>query len=99
VFTASTIITLMMEAVHTSQTFVYFTETTWCYIPEGNHLHTCHHENLKRHRAGTVYRIATYNWISKIKNHKRFYTLNVVCNDFSLQFLFVQAASKIMMDI
>jgi hypothetical protein len=30
---------LVMEAVHTSQTLVYFNETTHCYIPEGSHLH------------------------------------------------------------
>jgi hypothetical protein len=32
------IITLMMEAERTSETSVYFKETTWCYIPESCHL-------------------------------------------------------------
>jgi hypothetical protein len=32
-------ITLMKEAVSTSETMVYFNKTTWCYIPEGCHLH------------------------------------------------------------
>jgi hypothetical protein len=32
------IIALMMEAVHTSETSVYFNETTRRYIPEGCHL-------------------------------------------------------------
>jgi len=36
-----------MEAVHTSEMSVYSNETTQRYIPEGFHLHTCHHENLK----------------------------------------------------
>jgi len=38
---------LMMEAVCTSETLVYFNETTQSYIPEGSHLliHSC--ENLK----------------------------------------------------
>jgi hypothetical protein len=33
--TASTI-SLMMEAVHNSETSVYFKETTWRYIPEAS---------------------------------------------------------------
>jgi hypothetical protein len=41
-------IALMMEAVCTSESSVYF-ETTWCYIPEVCHLHTHCHENLKSH--------------------------------------------------
>jgi hypothetical protein len=32
------IIALVMEAVGTSETSVYFNETTQCYIPEGCHL-------------------------------------------------------------
>jgi hypothetical protein len=32
-------IALMMEAVFTSETSIYFYETTWNYIPEGCHLH------------------------------------------------------------
>jgi hypothetical protein len=31
-------VVVMMEAVHTSETLVYFNETTWCYIPEGCNL-------------------------------------------------------------
>jgi hypothetical protein len=31
-------IALMMDAVHTSDTSVYFNEATWCYIPESYHL-------------------------------------------------------------
>jgi hypothetical protein len=42
------VIALMMEAVQTSETLVYF-ETTRCYVPEGCHLHTHCHENLKSH--------------------------------------------------
>jgi hypothetical protein len=34
-------IALMMEAVHTSETSVYLSETTWRYIPEDCHLHYC----------------------------------------------------------
>jgi hypothetical protein len=37
----------VMEAERTSETFIYFNETTWYYVPEGCHLHTCHHHNLK----------------------------------------------------
>jgi hypothetical protein len=38
-----------MEAGHTSETSVYFYETTQCYIPEGSHLHSHQAENLKFH--------------------------------------------------
>jgi hypothetical protein len=31
---------MMMEAVCTSETSVYFNDTTWCYIPEVCHVHT-----------------------------------------------------------
>jgi hypothetical protein len=34
------IIALTMDAVHTSETSVYFNETTWRYIPEESNLHT-----------------------------------------------------------
>jgi hypothetical protein len=30
---------LLMDAVHTSETYVLFTETTWRYISEGCHIH------------------------------------------------------------
>jgi hypothetical protein len=42
-------IALMMEAVHTSETSVFFNETKWCYIQESCHLHTHRCENLKSH--------------------------------------------------
>jgi hypothetical protein len=38
---------LMVEAASTSETSVNFYQTTWHNIPEDNHLHTRHHENLK----------------------------------------------------
>jgi hypothetical protein len=40
-------ITLMMEAVRTSETSVYSNENTWRYIPEGFNHHTGRRENLK----------------------------------------------------
>jgi hypothetical protein len=51
----TSIFSLMMEAVHTSETSVHFNVTTWCYIPEDYKLHTCHRENLKSH-----------NWVFKL---------------------------------
>jgi hypothetical protein len=45
---SDSIITLMMEAEHTSETSVYFKETTWCYIPESCHL-TRRSENRNAH--------------------------------------------------
>jgi cell division protein FtsL len=43
------LIALMMEAVRTSETSVYFKHTTRRYISEGYHLHTSHRDNLKSH--------------------------------------------------
>jgi hypothetical protein len=40
------VISALLEAVHTSETSVYY-ETTWCRILEGWHLHTHRSENLK----------------------------------------------------
>jgi hypothetical protein len=42
-------IALMMEAASTSETLVSFQETTYCNAPEGCHVHTHCHENLKPH--------------------------------------------------
>jgi hypothetical protein len=36
----SIIIALMMQSARTSETSVYFNETTRRYMPEGSHLHT-----------------------------------------------------------
>jgi hypothetical protein len=33
-------VTNLSKAVHTSETLAYSSETTWCYILEGSHLHT-----------------------------------------------------------
>jgi hypothetical protein len=44
-----------MEVVHTSQTAVYSDETIQRYSPEGFHLHTCHHENLKSRTEFSFY--------------------------------------------
>jgi hypothetical protein len=46
-------ITMLMEAVHTSETSVYF-ETNWRYSPESCHLHTCLSENLKSHMTNYI---------------------------------------------
>jgi hypothetical protein len=43
------IITLMMEAVSSSETSPNIYKTTQCYIPEDSHLHIHHHENIKSH--------------------------------------------------
>jgi hypothetical protein len=57
VFTAS-IITQMMEAVRTSETSVCFHETTRPYTPEGCHLRTRRHGNLKSHNAFLVFPVS-----------------------------------------
>jgi hypothetical protein len=49
-------IVLMMEAVRTSETFVYFNETTGRYIPEDSKLHTRRRENLKAHEVSLLAR-------------------------------------------
>jgi hypothetical protein len=40
------IVTLMMEAIHPSETSV-ITRATWCYIPEDSTLHSHRRENLR----------------------------------------------------
>jgi hypothetical protein len=50
-------ITLMMEAVSTSEISVYSNKTTRRYIPEGSRLHIQHRENLKSHA------ILIYFWV------------------------------------
>jgi hypothetical protein len=44
------VITLMMEAICTSQTSVYFNDTTQHYTPEGCNIHTRCQENLESHK-------------------------------------------------
>jgi hypothetical protein len=46
---AASIITLMMEAAHTSEMSIDIQSRTRQYIPEDSELHTCHCENLKSH--------------------------------------------------
>jgi hypothetical protein len=50
-FIIRALIVLMMEAVGMSETSVNFYEATRHSIPEGCHLHTFRHENLKSHKA------------------------------------------------
>jgi hypothetical protein len=45
------VITLMVEAVNSSETSVIIYQTTQCYTTEVSHLHTCYHENLKSHQV------------------------------------------------
>jgi hypothetical protein len=40
-----------MEAVHTSETSVYYYETTWRFVPESCHLHARRCEDLKSHNT------------------------------------------------
>jgi hypothetical protein len=51
VLTATITITLMMEAVSTSETLVNFYETTQHNIPEDSHLHNRCCVNLKSHNT------------------------------------------------
>jgi hypothetical protein len=44
---AVSLIALMMEIAHTSETSVDIYLTTWQYIPEDSELYTRRHENLK----------------------------------------------------
>jgi hypothetical protein len=48
--TSSPIITLMLEAVQTSETSVNSYQSTRHYNPEDGHLHTRSRENLKSHK-------------------------------------------------
>jgi hypothetical protein len=48
-FAGCLFIVLLMEAVQTSETSIYFNKTTRRYIPEGFHHHIHRRENLKSH--------------------------------------------------
>jgi hypothetical protein len=43
-----------MEAVRTSETWVYSNETTQRYIPEGSNHHTRRRKNLKSHKTKVI---------------------------------------------
>jgi hypothetical protein len=45
----ASIIALMMEAIHTSETSVYYNKPIWHNIQELSNLHTRRRENLKSH--------------------------------------------------
>jgi hypothetical protein len=53
-FTRGLLTAMMMEAVCTSETSIYFNKTIHHYIPEGCNLHTHHSYNLKSHANGNV---------------------------------------------
>jgi hypothetical protein len=60
----------MMEAASTSETSVNFYHTTQRNNPEGVHLHTHHHENLKSHKTVvgiSAYEFARVNSVQKLK--------------------------------
>jgi hypothetical protein len=63
VHTAS-IIALMIQIVRTSQTSVYFNETTQRFIPQGYHFQTRHRKNLKTHWSN-VFREVEFKSILK----------------------------------
>jgi hypothetical protein len=46
---------LMMEAVRTSETSVYFNDITRRYVAESCHLHTRRRENMKFHKDRDVH--------------------------------------------
>jgi hypothetical protein len=57
------IIALMMEAVCTSETSVYFSETTWRHIPKDSHLHTRRRESVKSQKV----RVCSDLWVTQTK--------------------------------
>jgi hypothetical protein len=60
--TASIIrVILMMDAVRTTATSEYFYEARQHNIPEGSHLHTCHHENPK---FNFIFNVCDVQWNS-----------------------------------
>jgi hypothetical protein len=78
--TASIIrVILMMDAVRTSATSEYFYEARRHNIPEGSHLHTCHHENPK---FNFIFNVCDVQWnsfkktplktFSQIRHHNYF---------------------------
>jgi hypothetical protein len=53
-FALGSLIALMMEAAHTSETLVDIDLTTWQYIPEDSELHTRRRKKLKSHMSALV---------------------------------------------
>jgi hypothetical protein len=53
--------------VHTSEMSVYFNETTWHYIPEGYHIHTCRHENVKSNVTKISFSTVKRNFLIGVK--------------------------------
>jgi hypothetical protein len=49
------VITLIMEAVSTSETLVNIYQTTWCNIPEDSHIHNHCRKNLKSHKITVIF--------------------------------------------
>jgi hypothetical protein len=68
-------IPLMMEAVRTSKTLVYFYETKLRYTPEGCNCHTCRLENLKS-QPDNVLATTTCEVIT-IRNYRHYFTTAV----------------------
>jgi hypothetical protein len=62
----------MMDAVRTSETSVYYKETTWRFIPEDSNFHTRRRENFKSHKPGKSLRYLTRN-TSFFSYHRLFY--------------------------
>jgi hypothetical protein len=60
------LIALMMEAVRTSETSVYYSEITRRNIPEGSNLHIRLRENLKSHK---ILLTGSKQYIKKIKTN------------------------------
>jgi hypothetical protein len=56
----------MMDAVGTSETLAYSSETIWPYISKGSHLHTRRREKLKSHR---FYIVFSFNFPLKLWVH------------------------------
>jgi hypothetical protein len=64
------VITLMMEAVSSSEIVVNIYQTAWCNIPEDGHLHTHCRENLKYHLIFSLIAAKTRSSIVFGKSHR-----------------------------
>jgi hypothetical protein len=78
-----------MEVVRTSETWVYFNETTLCYIPESCHFHTRRRENLKSQSISLVCPEYIYGFRMSLRINTSKYGLHFISFWFYYTFVYI----------
>jgi predicted nuclease of restriction endonuclease-like (RecB) superfamily len=85
---AASLIILMMKAASTSETSVYFYQTTWCYNPEDNHLNI--EVNWCNPLLNSKYNFMDWTHIFQKLGH-RITTFTIYADTFKLEYLGLQS--------